>query len=443
MHLLLPPGPKGLPIVGHLFDFPKDPLGFLAGLARDHGDISTFTIGRQRCYFLNHPDLVKEMLVAQSAKLRKGRAIQRSKRLLGEGLLTLEGAAHKRSRMMLQPAFHRERVAGYADAMVACAAATSARWHDGAAVDMAAEMHRLTMAIVGRTLFSADVEGDAEAVGHALNAALAVFNITTFSLPDWTDALPLPRNQRFNRARAVIDEMIFRMIRERRASGRDHGDLLSMLLTAQDEEGLGLTDDQVRDEAITLFLAGLETTSNAMAWTWHQLAQQPEAEAALHEELDRVLGDRLPTFADLPALAYTRMLLSESMRLYPPVWLQGRRIAEPFQAGPYALEPGALVFISQWTMNRDPRYYADPERFDPLRWTPDAVATRPKFAYFPFGGGPRLCIGEQFAWMELTLLLALLARRWRARPAPGPEVVLQPVITLRPKHGIPMRLEAR
>jgi cytochrome P450 len=255
--------------------------------------------------------------------------------------------------------------------------------------------------------------------------------------------LPLPRNQRFNRARAVIDEMIFRMIRERRASGRDHGDLLSMLLTAQDEEGLGLTDDQVRDEAITLFLAGLETTSNAMAWTWHQLAQQPEAEAALHEELDRVLGDRLPTFADLPALAYTRMLLSESMRLYPPVWLQGRRIAEPFQAGPYALEPGALVFISQWTMNRDPRYYADPERFDPLRWTPDAVATRPKFAYFPFGGGPRLCIGEQFAWMELTLLLALLARRWRARPAPGPEVVLQPVITLRPKHGIPMRLEAR
>jgi len=209
--------------VGQLFTFPKDPLGFLERVVKDHGDISTFTIGRQVFYVLNHPDLVKEVLVAQSAKLRKGRALERAKRLLGEGLLTAEGAQHRRSRLMQQPAFHRERVAGYADAMVACAAATDARWQPGATVDMATEMHRLTMAIVGRTLFDADVEGEAEAVGHALNETLTSFNTATLSLPAWTDRLPLPRNRRFNRSRAVLDEIVFRMIRERRATGRDHG----------------------------------------------------------------------------------------------------------------------------------------------------------------------------------------------------------------------------
>lgn len=440
----LPPGPKHRPFVGELFTFPRDPLGYLTRLARTHGDVSGFKVGRQQFYFLNHPDLVKEVLVTQSAKLRRGRALERAKRLLGEGLLTAEDPQHKRSRTMQQPAFHRERVAGYADAMVACADATARRWQPGEAIDMAAEMHRLTMAIVGRTLFDVDIEGEAEHVGRALEDSITAITPATLSLPVWTDALPLPHNVRFRRSKSVLDGMIFQMIRERRAGGSEHHDLLAMLLAASDPDtGEGLSDEQVRDEAMTLFIAGHETTANALAWTWHQLAGLPEVEAALHEELDRVVGDRLPTFADLPALAYTRMVLSESMRLYPPIWVIGRRVAEPFQAGGYTLEAGSLLFVSQWTMNRDPRYWEDPERFDPLRWTPEAVAARPRFAYFPFGGGPRLCIGEQFAWMEGTLLLAVLARRWKARPAPGPKVVKQPAVTLRPRHGIPMRLEAR
>lgn len=255
--------------------------------------------------------------------------------------------------------------------------------------------------------------------------------------------LPLPMIRRFGQARRRLDATIARMIVERRATG-DRGDLLSMLLLAQDAgDGPGMSDVQVRDEAMTLFLAGHETTANALTWAWYLLSQSPDVEARFHDEIDRVLQGRLPMVDDLPQLVYTRMLMSESLRLYPPAWTIGRRALGDYHVGGYVIPAGSIVLMSQWVMHRDPRYYPDPKRFDPCRWTPEAQAERPKFAYFPFGGGSRLCVGESFAWMESILLLATLAQRWRLRLAPGQQVAAQPSITLRPRYGMRMVIERR
>jgi cytochrome P450 len=307
-------------------------------------------------------------------------------------------------------------------------------------------MMRLTLAIVGKTLFDADVEEEADEIRVAMTSMVHLFNAMMLPFSELLEKLPLPQNRRFQRAKERLDTTIYRMIEERRRSGKDRGDLLSMLLDARDEEGdgAGMTDRQVRDEALTIFLAGHETTANAMTWTWYLLSEHPEVEAKLHEEIGSVLTDgRPPTFADFPQLRYTEMVLAESMRLYPPAWAIGRLTINEQEIAGYVMPPRSLVLMSPFVMQRDARYFPEPERFDPERWTTEAREARPQFSYFPFGGGARRCIGEGFAWMEGVLLIATLAQHWRLRHVPTHTVALQPAITLRPKHGMLMTLEKR
>ncbi|MFL6332591.1 MAG: cytochrome P450 [Pyrinomonadaceae bacterium] len=441
-----PPGPKGALPGLQFLSFTRDPLGFLTGVARRYGDVVYFGGMSDDFYLLNHPDYVKDVLVTHNASFMKGRGLQRAKRLLGEGLLTSEPPLHRRQRRLAQPAFHKQRVGAYASLMVDYALKLEReRWQDGRTLDAAQEMMHLTLAIVGRTLFGTETEAEAEEVREALSASMASFARFMMPFAELLGRLPLPANRRFEQSRARLDRIIYRVIEERRASGEDRGDLLSMLLNAQDEEGdrTGMTDEQLRDEAMTIFLAGHETTANALAWTWYLLSQNPEAEARLHRELEEVLAGRPPAAEDLPRLRYTEMIFTESMRLYPPAWILGRRALEDYEVGGHRIPRGALVILSPYVMHRDPRFFPDPERFDPERWTPEARAARPQFSYFPFGGGPRRCIGEGFAWMEGVLVIATLAQRWRLRLAPGQRIEPQPGVTLRPRRGVLMTPERR
>ncbi|MGD1096290.1 MAG: cytochrome P450 [Bryobacteraceae bacterium] len=304
------------------------------------------------------------------------------------------------------------------------------------------QRYRLTLAIVARTLFSADVASEADEIGAALTLMLDYFQKVFQPFSQWLEKLPLPSMRRFERARDRLDQTIYRMIAEHRASGRDSGDLLSMLLLAHDEETHGqMTDQQVRDEAMTLFLAGHETTANALTWTWYLLSQNPEAEEKFHAELDRVLEGRTPSFSDMPQLKYTEMVLAESMRLYPPAWAIGRKAIKDHQVGEYTIPAQSILILSPYAVHRNPRWFPEPDRFDPDRWLPERSAGRPKFSYFPFGGGARVCIGERFAWMEGVLLLATLGQRWKLRLALGHRVETKALITLRPKYGMQMIVE--
>jgi cytochrome P450 len=440
------PGPRTFWPGANVFYFRREPLKFLTRISREYGDVVRFKVGPQRVFLLNHPDHVRDVLVTHHERFHKGRALKRAKRLLGESLLTSEGEFHRRQRRLALPAFHRQRINSYGSVMVEYAERVGARWREGETLDVSSEMMRLTLAVVGKTLFDADVESDADEVGAALTEVMELFDFLMLPFAELLEKLPLPPQRRFMRARAALDSVVYRIIEERRRSGGDRGDLLSMLLLAVDEEGdrTGMTNEQLRDETMTLFLAGHETTANALTWTWHLLAQNPEAERRLHEELDTVLeGGRAPTAEDFAALRYTEMVVAESMRLYPPAWAIGRLAIEEHEVAGYRIPRGSLVLVCQYVMHRDPRFFPDPERFDPDRWTAEARAARPQFSYFPFGGGPRRCIGEGFAWTEAVLMLATLARRWRLRPAPGAKVEAHPRITLRPKGAVPMIVERR
>jgi cytochrome P450 len=441
-----PPGPKSFIPGLQLLAFSRGPLEFLTNVARRYGDVARFTNGTQDYFMLNHPDYIRDVLVTHNADFMKGRGLQRAKRLLGEGLLTSEPPLHRRQRRLAQPAFHRQRIASYASMMVDYSLRMEReRWRDGQALDIAQEMMHLTLAIVGKTLFDTDTEAEAEEVREALTATMESFSRFMLPFTELLDRLPLPATRRFQRARVRLDAIIYRMIDERRRSGEDRGDLLSMLIMAQDEEedGAGMTDEQLRDEAMTIFLAGHETTANALTWTWYLLSQHEDVEAKLHAEVDAVLGERPPVAEDLPQLRYTEMVLAESMRLYPPAWILGRRALKDYEVGGFRLPAGSIVVLSPYVMHRDERYFPDPSRFDPERWTPEAKEARPPFSYFPFGGGPRRCIGEGFAWMEGILVIATLSRLWRMRLVPGHVVETRPVVTLRPKHGMRMTLERR
>ena len=437
------PGPPRIFPGQHLIAMRRNPLAFLPRLAREYGDVAHLRFGRQDLFLVSHPDQIRDILVTHSRQFKKGKGLEGAKRLLGEGLLTSEGEFHLRQRRLASPAFHRERVAGYADIMVESAEQLSARWIRGSEVDMAREMSRLTLTIVGRTLFGSEVEGEAEEIGEAIASTLTMFNHVFLPFADVMDRLPFGPGLRFRKARERLDRTIYRMINEHRAAGRDRGDLLSMLILARDEQdhGARMTDEQIRDEAITIFLAGHETTALALTWTWYLLSQHPAVEARMQRELALVLGTRRATMADWPRLPYTEMILAESMRLFPPVWILGRRALTDYQLGEYVIPRGAIMLTSQWVVNHDERWYPDPFRFDPERWTSEARTSRPKFSYFPFGGGPRICVGETFAWVEAGLVLATLARQWRPRLLPGQEIVPRPSITLRPRNGVRMILE--
>lgn len=448
MTLPLPPQPRRRYPGQFALALARDRLAFFRRLAAEQGDVARVSIAGGHVVVVSHPELIRDILVTHQRQFVKGRGLEQAKRLLGQGLLTSEGAFHLRQRRLAQPAFHRERIAGYAAVMVAYAERHADGWQDGAPVDAAAEMMRLTLAIAAKTLFDADVEREAREIGDAITTAIRAFEFALLPFSERLERLPFSPLRRFEQARARLDRTIYRLVAERRAAGAaDRGDLLSMLLAARDTEGDGgaMTDEQLRDELMTIFLAGHETTANMLAWTWHLLSTHPEVERRLHAELDAALGDRRASFADVPRLPYTRQLLAESMRLYPPAWVIGRKSLAPYRLSGFEVPAGSLFLTSQFIVHRDPRWWPHPERFDPDRWAPgaDADAGRPKFAYFPFGAGTRICIGEQFAWTEGILVLATLARRWRLRPAPAQRLALAPSITLRPRYGIAMVTEKR
>jgi cytochrome P450 len=439
----VPAGPPGAPLLGHMVAFRRDPLGFLLRTARDYpGEVVRFRQGLRDVYLVKHPDLIKEVLVTRQHDFSKSRALQWAKLFLGEGLLTSEGEFHTRQRRLAQPAFHRQRIGEYGADMVRRAVEARERWTAGDVLDLDVEMMRLTLAIVSTSLFGTDVAVAAGQIREDLTTIVSLF--PRFSLPLFglIQKLPLPSNARFDRAVARLDAIVHRLIAERRGGG-DRGDLLSMLLLTQDEEGDGggMSDRQLRDEVVTLLLAGHETTSNALTWTWYLLSQNPEVEARWREELGTVLGGRPPAFEDLPALRYTEMVLAESMRLFPPAWGIGRRALRDVVLGGFKVAAGAILALPPYVVHRDERFWPDPLRFDPERFTAEARAARPRFAYFPFGGGARSCIGESFAWMEGVLLLAAIGQRWRLRLAPGHPVEPQALMTLRPRYGMRMVVE--
>jgi cytochrome P450 len=410
------------------------------GLARRHGDIAFFRLGSEHCYFVNHPTYIKDVLVTHQRNFTKSRGLERAKKLLGDGLLTAEGQTHLRHRRLLQPAFHRERIAGYAQVMIDYAERMTGRWQPGATLDLSKEMMRLTLSIAGKTLFDSDVESQADEVGVAVTEVLESFWLNLLPGADLLERLPIPRLRRAHESRLRLDALIYQMIAERKHRGSDRGDMLSMLIAAQDEQTAPLTDEEVRDEAITILLAGHETTANALTWTLYLLSQNAAAAAALEDEMQRVLGGRAPTPRDYPQLVYTRKVVTEAMRLFPPAWVIGRRAIEAYAVGGYEVPARGIVFMSPYVLHRDPRFYADPDSFAPARWTAEFESTLPKFAYFPFGGGARQCIGEQFAWMEAVLVLASIVRQWRLELDPGQRIVLQPLVTLRSRYGMKMRL---
>jgi cytochrome P450 len=434
------------------------PIQLFEHLHRTYGNIAHYRFMGTPIIFVNNPDYIQEILINQASSFVKERTVRRMKVLLGEGLITSDDPIHKRQRKIAAPAFHRQRIAAYAGKIVAIAAQTRDQWQPGETIDIAAATMRLSLEIVARTLFDTEVTPDIRSINDEVNTIMGLYNFIV-GMPALERYLhwPIPKLVKFRHSRDRLNTIVDRIIRQRREemtadpARADRGDLLSMLIASRYEPDTqsaattpeGMSDEQIRDEVLTIFLAGYETVANALAWTWYCLSQNPEAETRLHAELDSVLIGRLPTLADYPALPYTEQVFAESMRLYPPAWAMGRRSTKPVTLGPYRIPAGAHFFFSQYIIQRSEEYFPNPLRFDPTRHTPEAKAMRPRFAYFPFGGGGRQCIGESFAWMEGVLTLATIASRWRMTYLGDAPPVPQAKITLRPRDPLLMRLELR
>jgi cytochrome P450 len=439
--MLRPPGPKPHFIFGNMPLASRDPLAIFEKWAREYGDVFYYRALFIHVYFLNHPDLIESVLVRNYQNFLKDHVIRKSRWFFGDGLLTNEGESWLRQRRLAQPAFHRERIAGYANIMTEYAEEMLATWRDGEVCDVHQEMMQLTLKIVVRALFNVESQ-EVGQISAAMNVLMSNSVGIRLLLPPAARFLPTPAMLEFRRAVRRLDEIVYRIIAERRKNEADTGDLLSMLMQARDEDGSRMSDKQLRDEVMTFLLAGHETTALALSWSWHLLAQNPEVESKLHEELDRVLGGRTPEFSELRNLNYAERVVKESMRLYPPAWSVARTAAKDFDIAGYRIPSGANVVMSTWIMHHDPRYFPDPYKFEPERWL-SAESQRPRFAYFPFGGGPRQCIGNSFALMEATLLVAAIAQKFQFRPVEGHPVVPIPSFTLRPKYGIRMTLQSR
>lgn len=411
------------------------------GRLQSYPDLVKLRMGVDNLLLVTNPELIQEVLVTKQRDFVKGKFLQNTKRVFGDGLLTSEADFHHRQRRLIQPAFNHERIGAYAETMIRHEERVTGAWTDGQVVDIHGEMTRLTMSIIAECLFDKDVESTARSISQDLTTVIEYFEVLSSPISALLEILPSARKH--HRAVARIDDFVYQMIKDRRASTADRGDLMSILLSAEDLDGSGMTDEQVRDEVLITFAAGHETTSNALTWTWHLLSQNPDVEAKLHAEVDAVLGSGPPTPTDIPRLGYATKVLTESMRVYPPAWILVRQAANDVSLGGYSVPRGSSLVLSQYVVHHDPRFFSEPERFDPDRWTPEMKAALPKFAYFPFGGGARSCIGEPFAWMEGVLLLAAISRKWRMSQAPGNRVEMLPRITLRPKHGLPMRLSRR
>jgi cytochrome P450 len=422
---------------------PANPILLFQHLADKYGDIAHYKIGWNHIVFLNHPDYIREVLVVQNDNFIKERTVRRTRMLLGEGMITSEGAQHRQQRQVAQPAFHRQRIPEYAAAMVAEANTMREKWRDGEQRDIAIDMMHLTLNVVARTLFATDLREEANELADAINRIMGLYNfLVMLPAAEWLVRARPPGLAAFVRARKRIDAVVYRMIAAHRRQNRHGSSLLDLMIAASPDQS-AVSEQSLRDQVITIFLAGYETVANALSWTWYLLSQNPDCEHRFHEEIDRELEGRLPAFDDLSRLRYVEMVLAESMRLYPPAWAMGRSARNDFQLGEYFFPAKTTVLISQFVTHRDARYFPDPLRFDPERFTPEAKSRRAKFTYFPFGAGVRQCIGESFAQMEGVLLLATLAQKWRLRLSPGHPVEPQPLITLRPKFGMKMQVERR
>jgi len=412
---------------------------YLLKLTRERGHVLRFRFWTRSIYVFTEPEYVEDVMVTKGPAFIKGRGTQRLVRLLGRGLLTSERPQHIRHRRLVQPAFHRRRIDGYATIVVDRTRERVSGWRAGAEIDVDREMNRLALEIVSQALFGTDLSRELDTVASALGSALSTFAFAMLPFSELLDDVPIPPTRKLRAARATLDRIVFRMIAEHRAGGGNPDDLLSMLLSSEDEERVGLTDEQVRDEAMTILLAGHETTANALAWTFYLLQRHPEIEARLAAHVAEVLGERDASIEDLPRLDYARAVFAETMRLYPPAWITGRRAIKSAEIGPYVLRRGDIALVSQYVSHRDPRFFPEPERFLPERWR--SGAPPPKFAYFPFGGGSRLCVGESFAWMEGVLALATIVSRVRLATVDSAEVATLPLVTLRPRSAIRARVE--
>ena len=462
----LPPGPPELPLIGQTLRFLRDPIKLMQDAAA-YGDLVTISVKPALLYLVNHPDLIREVVVTNHPRLGRGPNTEVLKWVMGDSLVTAAGAEHLRQRRLMQPRFHHRRTADYAAVMQQYALRHRQRWQHGQRVDLAREMGDLTLRIIVKTLFGMELgaghpgnPGDPgePGAGHSRNMG-AAFELTNNYLVRRVNQpprlrkllhrLPVPYTRRFRRARADLDRIIYGLIAERRRLPPEEraDDLLSVLLAAEFEDDAGrpqpLTDEQVRNQTITMFAAGHETTAVSLAWTWHLLASHPEQQARFHQELDDTLAGRPPTIADLPSLPFTDRILTESLRLYPSVWFWSRMSYEPFTLGGYDIPAGALITAPPLIIQRDARWFDAPNDFRPDRWTDAFRETLPPYAYFPFGGGPRQCIGSDFALAEAKLILATLGQQWRVRPDPKHRAGMLPLISLRPKGGMPLYLERR
>jgi len=433
-------------IGGHLIDFNRDALGFITRTARQYGDLVELHFGPFPIFLISHPDLIEEVLVPKNHLFAKGRGLGRTRLLLGQGLLTSEGDFWKRQRRLSQPSFHRQRMLEYAGLMVerTCqmldGSQGSPAWQPDQVRDIHGDMLALTVTIVAEALFGVELtQPVTRTVRECLLVTIREFNRQNrrFIIPEW---VPTPSRRRFDGAVERLEGVVSDIIRERREHANGQTDLLGAYLEVQASDPEFMTDTLLRDEVMTFLLAGHETTANALAWTWLLLDQHPEAEAALHAELQDVLGGRLPTAQDIPSLKVTGQVLQESMRLYPPAWVIGRQALQETTIGGVTLPEGAGLLLSPYVVQRDPRFFPEPEKFLPSRWTEEFTRSLPTYAYFPFGGGPRLCIGKPFTLMEATLVLAIVAQRFRLRLVDPLPVALEPSITLRPRQGLHMRV---
>ncbi len=414
----------------------------LSQIHKKYPDIVHVKLGITDFYLATNSDLVQEILVTKQRDFVKGEYLQRTKKVFGEGLLTSEGDFHHRQRKLVQPAFHHDRIDSYAEIMTEYSERTMQNWQNRQVLDIHAEMLKLTMSIVAKCLFDTDVEKESKSISRDLTTTIEYFN--RLSSPLSAILQKLPTNKKYEKAVQRIDRMVYGLIENRRKSGRDSGDLIYLLLNAKDEGGTQMTEQQIRDEVLILFTAGHETTANALTWTWYLLSENPAVEAKLHAEVDKLIPeDSVPDARDMPKLEYTNKVLTESMRLYPPAWILPRKVVKDCNIGGYFIPADANVVLSQYVNHHDPRYFVDPEKFEPERWSPEMKKRLPKFAYFPFGGGPRSCIGEPFAWMEGVLILADVSRKWRLHHVEDHKVEMLPMITLRPKYGMKMQLHER
>jgi cytochrome P450 len=490
-----PPGPTSKLPLGLFINFLRDPLSVLDNISQKYGDMSHFKFGKQNIYLINHPDYIKDVLVTYNGNFIKSRGLQLAKQVLGKGLLTSEGELHHKQRQLVQPLFQSDQITKYANIMTDYTLRMSNRWRESGVIDIHEEFMQLTLSIVSKAFFNVDIEEvETKEIGEYVTTLIEYFNRTRIPFAKAIEKLPLPSNIRFHHAKKQLDAIIYRIIDKHRTGmtttnnnntsddypnndtgsnnlneekdqhkeGYNHKDLISLLLQGETDAFISPMNEKskfrnnfntfkqrlVRDNVATIFLAGHETVANALTWTFYLLSQNPKEEELLQQEIDSVLGDSsnedsLPTIKDISKLEYTERVFAESMRIYPPAWAIGRQAINNCEIGNYTIPAGSSILMSQYLMHRNPHYFPQPERFDPERWTPQEKARRPRFSYFPFGGGPRSCIGESFAWMEGILLIATIVKRWNMRHEPGHSVVLQPLVTLRPKYGMLMKVIKR